>query len=101
MFSSADVMTCYWEVKIEAFTGVRLEIGVATRRSIRRGGLDKDEVPVCIVEGPVLSSRNFVPTCFRHVFDKGKVHNIYEFRDLVGRGPLERSSRAKWTVYCA
>lgn len=38
-----DLMTCYWEVKIEAFSGVRLEIGVATRRCIRRGGLDKDE----------------------------------------------------------
>lgn len=44
MTSSADTMTCYWEVKIEAFTGVRLEIGVATRRCIRRGGLNKDEV---------------------------------------------------------
>eukprot|EP00752_Nemacystus_decipiens_P016796 g15032.t1 len=38
-----DKMTCYWEVKIEAFTGVRLEIGVATRRSIYRGGCNKDE----------------------------------------------------------
>lgn len=37
-------MTCYWEVKVEAFTGVRLEIGVATRRSIYRGGYNKDEV---------------------------------------------------------
>lgn len=36
-------MTCYWEVKVEAFTGVRLEIGVATRRSIYRGGYDKNE----------------------------------------------------------
>ncbi|CAM9197435.1 unnamed protein product [Ectocarpus fasciculatus] len=38
-----DKMTCYWEVKIQVFTGVRLEIGVATRRSIYRGGCDKDE----------------------------------------------------------
>ncbi|CAN0161864.1 unnamed protein product [Pylaiella littoralis] len=38
-----DKMTCYWEVKIETFTGVRLEIGVATRRSIYRGGCNKDE----------------------------------------------------------
>lgn len=37
-------MTCYWEVKIDIFTGVRLEIGVATRRSIYRGGFDKAEV---------------------------------------------------------
>ncbi|CAB1115983.1 unnamed protein product [Ectocarpus sp. CCAP 1310/34] len=38
-----DKMTCYWEVKIQVFTGVRLEVGVATRRSIYRGGCDKDE----------------------------------------------------------
>lgn len=42
--TTADLMTCYWEVKIEAFTGVRLEIGVATRQSIYQGGLDKKEV---------------------------------------------------------
>lgn len=39
-----DRMTCYWELKIEAFKGVRLEVGVATRRSIYRGGLNKAEV---------------------------------------------------------
>ncbi|CAM9283987.1 unnamed protein product [Scytosiphon promiscuus] len=38
-----DKMTCYWEVKVEAFTGVRLEVGVATRRSIYGGGYNKDE----------------------------------------------------------
>ncbi len=47
---SPDKMTCYWEVKVEAFTGVRLEIGVATRRSIYRGGCNKEEVcTVCTI----------------------------------------------------
>lgn len=39
-----DRMTCYWEVRVEVFTGVRLEIGVGSRQSIYRGGLNKDEV---------------------------------------------------------
>lgn len=47
--ASPDKMACYWEVKIEAFAGVRLEIGVATRRSIYRGGCNKEEVSVCLL----------------------------------------------------
>ena len=44
-------MTCYWEVKIEAFTGVRLEIGVATRRSIYRGGHNMEEARCLLGSG--------------------------------------------------
>lgn len=58
----SDLMTCYWEVKIEAFSGVRLEIGVATRRCIRRGGLDKDEVRIYVQISFVFAAAAVTPS---------------------------------------
>ncbi|CAM9125700.1 unnamed protein product [Choristocarpus tenellus] len=38
-----DVHTCYWEVKLENFSGVRLEVGVGSRDCMSMGGINKEE----------------------------------------------------------
>ncbi|CAM9925057.1 unnamed protein product [Discosporangium mesarthrocarpum] len=38
-----DVYTCYWEVRVETFQGVRLEIGVGSRGCVATGGLNANE----------------------------------------------------------
>ena len=55
-------MTCYWEVNIDTFTGVSLEIGVATRRSIYRGGHSRDEARCLLDSGrcPFLVVHNWI-----------------------------------------
>lgn len=86
-------MTCYWEVKLEVFTGVRLEIGVATRRSIYRGGCDKDEVCAAGVSCGLASERSLVYSFFCSLLERGRGTNLL-FR---GKGPRGENFRVEPT----